>query len=59
MGFRVRVRVGVESMMRTAQPARVAYVAVHHVPGKRGAATARGALGWYRPSVGVSRDVGC
>ena len=28
-------------------------------PGKRGAATARGALGWYRPSVGVPRDVGC
>ena len=28
-------------------------------PGRRGAATARGALGWYRPSVGVSRDVGC
>ena len=26
---------------------------------KRGAATARGALGWYRPSVGVPRDVGC
>ena len=22
-------------------------------------ATARGALGWYRPSVGVPRDVGC
>ena len=28
-------------------------------PGTRGAATARGALGWYRPSVGVPRDVGC
>ena len=28
-------------------------------PGRRGAATARGALGWYRPSVGVPRDVGC
>eukprot|EP00964_Phaeocystis_antarctica_P143273 scaffold108781_cov56-Phaeocystis_antarctica.AAC.1 len=28
-------------------------------PGKRGAATERGALGWYRPSVGVPRDVGC
>ena len=28
-------------------------------PGRRGGATARGALGWYRPSVGVPRDVGC
>ena len=28
-------------------------------PGTRDAATARGALGWYRPSVGVPRDVGC
>ena len=28
-------------------------------PGTRGAATAQGALGWYRPSVGVPRDVGC
>ena len=26
---------------------------------QRGAATARGALGWYIPSVGVPRDVGC
>ena len=24
-----------------------------------GGATARSALGWYRPSVGVPRDVGC
>ena len=28
-------------------------------PGRRGGATARSALGWYRPSVGVPRDVGC
>ena len=27
-------------------------------PGRRGGATARSALGWYRPSVGVPRDVG-
>ena len=27
--------------------------------GGRGGATARSALGWYRPSVGVPRDVGC
>ena len=27
--------------------------------GKRVAATARGALGWYIPSVGAPRDVGC
>ena len=26
--------------------------------GRRGWATARGALGWYIPSVGVPRDVG-
>ena len=25
----------------------------------RGGATARSVLGWYRPSVGVPRDVGC
>ena len=28
-------------------------------PGRRGGATARSALGWYRPSVGVPRGVGC
>ena len=28
-------------------------------PGRRGGATARSALGWYKPSVGVPRDVGC
>ena len=28
-------------------------------PGRRGAATARSARGWYRPSVGGPRDVGC
>ena len=59
LAFHDKMPLPAEFSGRTQRDAIVCSVCLP-LPGKRGAATARGALGWYRPSVGVFRDVdGC